>query len=292
MLDRYVTALGGAIAECRRGRGQNAVQHRPDARVDVRESGVFIRGDHDRTGRSRQAASSFHVVSSSPARASERGRGSQSAHWWCGQVGSLNWEVCSSDGGCRLAAGAGNIRRERPPRGVRGAHAGADRRPHRVRQPASSSRFPTCHNGSPILIGAHHKADARCCSSTSSSRRCARRSDGSAASITSRPHAPRPSRLAPAGLQLCFLQHGVRFKLQNTQLPYRFIPPRSVTRSRWCCRATSMHLKTTERWANRPERRYNGTTYRKYLNSLYSLKACARRSSIRCATRSGTCRAC
>ena len=76
-----------------------------------------------------------------------------------------------------------------------------------------------------------------------------------------------PEQARDAGLQLCFLQHGIRFKVQHSTLPYRFIhairDPMEVVLSGY-----QYHLKTTERWANRPERRYNGTTYRKYLNAL------------------------
>ena len=53
----------------------------------------------------------------------------------------------------------------------------------------------------------------------------------------------------------------------DTEGPYRFIhairDPLEVVLSGY-----QYHLKTTERWANRVERRYNGTTYRRYLNAI------------------------
>jgi len=76
-----------------------------------------------------------------------------------------------------------------------------------------------------------------------------------------------PEQARAQGLHVCFLQHGARFKLQGSRVPYRFVhairDPMEVVLSGF-----SYHLKTTERWANRQERRYNGTTYRKYLNAL------------------------
>jgi len=126
--------------------------------------------------------------------------------------------------------------------------------------------FQHCHSHTPILIGTHHKTGTVLlkhiflhevcpllkwrCSFDNSPVPCAS-----------------PEQAQAAGLHVCFLQHGVRFKLQETNLPYRFIhairDPLEVVLSGY-----QYHLKTTEKWANRVQQRYNGTTYRKYLNAL------------------------
>ncbi len=140
-------------------------------------------------------------------------------------------------------------------------------------EPAAPLPFAAagCHDGSPILIGTHHKtgtvllqhifkdvchALAWRCSFNNRPYKC-----GSAAEA-------REQRL-----QLCLLQHGVRFKLpprarnRTDAVRFRFVhairDPLEVVVSGYM-----YHLRTTEAWANRPERRYNGSTYRRYLGAM------------------------
>lgn len=126
-------------------------------------------------------------------------------------------------------------------------------------------RFRHCDvGGGPILVGTHHKTGTvllqhllkdSCkilgwvCSFNDVPRKC----NG-------------PEMAKAAGLDLCMQQHGVRFKLA-TGAPNRFVhairDPLEVVLSGY-----SYHLKTTERWALRSDKRYNGSSYREHLNSL------------------------
>ena len=125
--------------------------------------------------------------------------------------------------------------------------------------------FQQCHGNSPILIGTHHKTGTvllrhilyEVCPLLQ--WRC---------SIDNKPSAcisPEQARLG--GMHLCFLQHGIRFKVQGSTTPFRFVhvvrDPLEVVLSGY-----QYHLRTTERWALRPDKRYNGTSYRAHLNSL------------------------
>ena len=128
------------------------------------------------------------------------------------------------------------------------------------------SPFEHCHGDAPILVGTHHKTGTVLLKHIFLKEVCP--ALGWKCSFDHHPvRCASPEDARAAGLQLCFLQHGVRFKIQNTQLPYRFIhairDPLEVVLSGY-----QYHLTTTERWANRVERRYNGTTYRTYLNGL------------------------
>ena len=129
-----------------------------------------------------------------------------------------------------------------------------------------AGEFPQCHDGSPILVGTHHKTGTVLLKHIFYKEVCP--TMGWKCSFDNVPtHCDSPEEARAAGLQLCFLQHGIRFKVQNTREPYRFIhairDPTEVVLSGY-----QYHLTTTEKWANRVERRYNGTTYRKHLNSL------------------------
>lgn len=128
------------------------------------------------------------------------------------------------------------------------------------------TQFQQCHGTSPILIGTHHKTGTVLLKHVFLKEVCPMLGWRCAFDNDPLPCAS-PEQARDAGLQLCFLQHGIRFKVQHSTLPYRFIhairDPMEVVLSGY-----QYHLKTTERWANRPERRYNGTTYRKYLNAL------------------------
>jgi hypothetical protein len=128
------------------------------------------------------------------------------------------------------------------------------------------SPFEHCHGDAPILVGTHHKTGTVLLKHIFLKEVCP--ALGWKCSFDHHPvRCASPEDARAAGLQLCFLQHGVRFKIQDTQLPYRFIhairDPLEVVLSGY-----QYHLTTTERWANRVERRYNGTTYRRYLNAL------------------------
>ena len=140
-----------------------------------------------------------------------------------------------------------------------------------IAQPTSGQRPPMllhdyehCSVADPILVGTHHKTGTvllqhifkdACpilgwsCTFNDNPIRC----NG-------------PEQARAAGLQLCFYQHGVRFKLGGGTR-YRFVhavrDPLEVVLSGY-----QYHLKTTERWARRPDKRYNGSSYREYLNSL------------------------
>ena len=126
--------------------------------------------------------------------------------------------------------------------------------------------FQQCHGDTPILVGTHHKTGTVLLKHIFLKEVCPML--GWRCSFDNVPTpCNSPAQARAAGLQLCFLQHGVRFKVQGSTEPYRFIhairDPLEVILSGY-----QYHLKTTEKWANRPDRRYNGTTYRKYLNSL------------------------
>uniref|UniRef100_A0A7S3X6W7 Sulfotransferase domain-containing protein n=1 Tax=Emiliania huxleyi TaxID=2903 RepID=A0A7S3X6W7_EMIHU len=138
--------------------------------------------------------------------------------------------------------------------------------------PSSVARFAQCDGSSPVLVGTHHKSgtvllthllrDAcralrwTCVFNHDGGRHCASASEARA-----------------LGARICFLQHGIRFQGLAAAPPgaeaeaYRFVhavrDPLELVLSGY-----SYHLRTTERWANRPERRWNGTTYRRYLNAL------------------------
>lgn len=131
--------------------------------------------------------------------------------------------------------------------------------------PSPPTPFQQCHGNSPILIGTHHKTGTvllrhillQVCPLLQ--WRC---------SIDNNPSTCISSEQARiGGMQLCFLQHGIRFKVQDTKTPFRFVhvvrDPLEVVLSGY-----QYHLRTTERWALRPDKRYNGTSYRAYLNSL------------------------
>ena len=117
----------------------------------------------------------------------------------------------------------------------------------------------------PILIGTHHKSGTvlmrhimsdTChalkwnCVFNDKPRRC---------------RSPREA--ARNNIDLCFLEHGGRFRKLGDGLPYRFIhvmrDPLEMVIS-----AYQYHLNTTESWAHRRQSRWNGTTYVKYLRSL------------------------
>lgn len=126
--------------------------------------------------------------------------------------------------------------------------------------------FEHCHGDSPILIGTHHKTGTVLLKHIFLKEVCPLLKwkcsfDNHPVPCTS------PEQARSAGLHVCFLQHGVRFKVQGSTEPYRFIhsirDPLEVVLSGY-----QYHLKTTEKWANRVQERYNGTTYRRYLNAL------------------------
>ena len=128
------------------------------------------------------------------------------------------------------------------------------------------TEFQQCHDNTPILVGTHHKTGTVLLKHIFLKEvcpmlgwRCSFDNDPVKCSSPEEAHAK--------GLQMCFLQHGIRFKVQHTHAPYRFIhairDPLEVVLSGY-----QYHLKTTERWANRPDRRYNGSTYRTYLNGM------------------------
>jgi hypothetical protein len=140
--------------------------------------------------------------------------------------------------------------------------------PDRPRQ-----EFTRCGTNVPILVGTHHKTGTVLLKHIFMHEVCPR-----LRWRCSFDHKPIPcasvEQARAAGLQLCFLQHGVRFNLEDgssrtRQAPYRFIhairDPLEAVLSGY-----EYHLKTTERWANLPDRyhRYNGSSYRQYLNSL------------------------
>ena len=136
---------------------------------------------------------------------------------------------------------------------------------HVMLSPSPPSPFQQCHGNSPILIGTHHKTGTvllrhilyQVCPLLQ--WRC---------SIDNNPSTCISSDQARiGGMQVCFLQHGIRFKVQSSKTPFRFVhvvrDPLEVVLSGY-----QYHLRTTERWALRPDKRYNGTSYRAYLNSL------------------------
>jgi len=133
--------------------------------------------------------------------------------------------------------------------------------------------YSHCHGSSPILVGTHHKTGTVLLTHILKGAckalkwRC---------TFNHRPtHCGSAAEAVAAGLHLCFLQHGIRFQLPlhratangSSHVPYRFIhsirDPLEVVLSGY-----AYHLKTTERWAQRSEARWNGTTYVKYLNGL------------------------
>ena len=134
-----------------------------------------------------------------------------------------------------------------------------------VLSPPNRFEFGHCQNDSPILIGTHHKTGTvlmrhilrEVCPMLQ--WRC---------SVDDVPTTCRtPEQAQTAGLQLCFQQHAIRLKVQGSQTPYRFVhvirDPLEVVLSGY-----EYHLKTTERWALRPDKRFKNKSYRSYLNSL------------------------
>jgi hypothetical protein len=131
--------------------------------------------------------------------------------------------------------------------------------------PRRPSPFAQCHTHAPILVGTHHKTGTVLLQHIFKEAcailmwRC---------SFNHRPlPCSSPEEAVANGLQLCFLQHGVRFKLSGGS-SYRFVhairDPMEVVLSGY-----DYHLHTTERWANvRYKGRWNGTTYVRYLNAL------------------------
>ena len=133
-----------------------------------------------------------------------------------------------------------------------------------------------CHDGSPVLVGTHHKTGTvllihlfrDVCAAL-----------GWRCSFKNVPvPCGSPEQAVEADLQLCLLEHGVRFKLPPQPAPssprgstgrFRFVhmirDPLELVVS-----AYSYHLTTTERWAVQkdPFGRFNGTSYRAYLNAL------------------------
>ena len=134
-----------------------------------------------------------------------------------------------------------------------------------VLRPRRHFEFGDCPVDSPILIGTHHKTGTvllrhilrEVCPLLQ--WRC---------SVDDVPTTCRsPEQAQTAGLQLCFQQHAIRLKVQDSPVPYRFVhiirDPLEVVLSGY-----QYHLKTTERWAVRPDKRYKNKSYRGYLNSL------------------------
>ena len=124
--------------------------------------------------------------------------------------------------------------------------------------------YRACHNNTPILVGTHHKTGTVLLQHILKDAcrllrwRC---------TFNHRPtFCASPEDARKENLQLCFLQHGVRFKLKSGA-PYRFIhgirDPFEVVISGY-----QYHLRTTEKWAHVEDPRWNGTSYLKYLNSL------------------------
>jgi len=131
--------------------------------------------------------------------------------------------------------------------------------------PGLNYEFDQCDPDSPILIGTHHKTGTvllrhilrEVCPLLQ--WRC---------SVDDIPTTCRtPAQAHVAGLQLCFQQHAIRLKVQDSEKPFRFVhvirDPLEVVLSGY-----QYHLKTTERWALRPDKRFKGKSYRAYLNSL------------------------
>jgi len=132
-------------------------------------------------------------------------------------------------------------------------------------QPRRHFEFADCPYDSPILIGTHHKTGTvllrhilrEVCPMLQ--WRC---------SVDDVPTTCRtPEQAQTAGLQLCFQQHAIRLKVQDSPTPYRFVhvirDPLETMLSGY-----QYHLKTTERWALRPDKRFHGKSYRSHLNSL------------------------
>ena len=106
--------------------------------------------------------------------------------------------------------------------------------------------FQQCHGSTPILIGTHHKTGTVLLKHIFHKEVCPVL--GWKCSFDHDPvPCSSPEQARAAGLQLCFLQHGIRFKLQSTHEPYRFIhairDPFEVVLSGY-----QYHLKTTEVW--------------------------------------------
>ena len=87
--------------------------------------------------------------------------------------------------------------------------------------PRRPSPFAQCHTRAPILVGTHHKTGTVLLQHIFKEAcailmwRC---------SFNHRPlPCSSPEEAVAGGLQLCFLQHGVRFKLQGNHTPYRFV---------------------------------------------------------------------
>lgn len=126
-----------------------------------------------------------------------------------------------------------------------------------------------CHgtlSAAPLLVGTHHKSGTVLLTHV---LKDACRALGWSCAFNDRPvKCASPEQARAAGLQLCLLQHGIRFKgLTGEQGAYRFVhairDPMEVVLSGY-----SYHLNTTEKWAHRTQSRWNGTTYVKFLNSL------------------------
>lgn len=126
------------------------------------------------------------------------------------------------------------------------------------------SQFKRCHNDSPVLVGTHHKTGTVLLQHILKDAcrvlrwRC---------TFNHRPYyCASPEDAIALNLQLCFLQHGIRFKLKSG-LPHRFIhgirDPFEVVISGY-----QYHLRTTEKWAHQPDRRWNGSSYIRHLNAL------------------------
>ena len=119
--------------------------------------------------------------------------------------------------------------------------------------------YRACHNNTPILVGTHHKTGTVLLQHILKDAcrllrwRC---------TFNHRPtFCASPEDARKENLQLCFLQHGVRFKLKSGA-PYRFIhgirDPFEVVISGY-----QYHLRTTEKWAHVEDARWNGTSYLK-----------------------------
>ena len=124
--------------------------------------------------------------------------------------------------------------------------------------------YSQCHNDAPVLVGTHHKTGTVLLQHI---LKDACRQLRWRCTFNHHPHyCASPEDAIAANLQLCFLQHGIRFRLQSGA-SYRFIhgirDPFEVVLSGY-----QDHLKTTESWAHRPDPRWNGTSYLKHLNAI------------------------
>lgn len=126
------------------------------------------------------------------------------------------------------------------------------------------TQYKRCHTDTPILVGTHHKTGTVLLQHILKDAcrllrwRC---------TFNHKPYyCASPEDAVKENLQMCFLQHGIRFKV-NSGAPYRFIhgirDPFEVVISGY-----QYHLRTTEKWALVPDARWNGTSYRKHLNKL------------------------